>query len=290
MLLRDRLRARLEEMGARPDHQLLAAEVLGIRNASPELARRLIAQALVIEDRHHVWRRVGDRVCAAAPSSPGVYILRDERGRALYVGKAADLRRRLRAHFARRRWPAVKAEMARVMDAEWRVVGSELEALLREAALIEQLQPTVNVQTGPPSLPTRAIPRALKRDVIVVQPSVEEGAAELVAVRVEGPGIIQRARRDAEDLGAHVTRLIRFFHSPVTSRRTTAGVGRPTDLASADFDRELLAPLVFSWLAHRGSGATRLDPHDTSTPGELARRLAALLSDERLFTERLDQR
>ena len=85
MLLRDRLRARLAEMGAQPDHQRLAAEVLGIRNASPELARSLIAQALVIEDRHDVWRRVGDRVCAGAPASPGVYVLRDERGRALYV-------------------------------------------------------------------------------------------------------------------------------------------------------------------------------------------------------------
>jgi predicted GIY-YIG superfamily endonuclease len=271
MLLRDRLRARLEEMGTRPDHQLLAAEVLGIRNASPELARRLIAQALVIEDRHDAWRRVGDRVCAAAPSSPGVYVLRDDRGRALYVGKAADLRRRLRAHFSRRRWPAVKAEMARAADAEWQVVGSELEALLREAALIEQLEPAVNVQIGPPSLPTRAIPRALMRDVIVVQPSVDEDAAELIAVRVEGPWMIQRARRDGEDLAAHTSRLIRFFHSPVTIRR-------------------LLAPIVFSWLARRGSGATRLDPHDTPTPGDLMRRLTALLNDQQLFTERLDQR
>jgi predicted GIY-YIG superfamily endonuclease len=287
MLLRDRLRSRLEEMGARPDHQRLAAEVLGIRNASPELARRLIAQALVIEDRQDVWRRVGDRVCAAAPSSPGVYVLRDDCGRALYVGKAADLRRRLRAHFARRRWPAVKAAMARAIDAEWQVVGSELEALLREAALIEQLQPAVNVQTGPPSLSTRAIPRALMRDVIVVQPSVEEDAVELVAVRVEGPWMIQRTRRDGEDLAVHTTRLLRFFCAPVTVPRTTAGLDHPSDLAVPG---GLLAPIVFSWLAHRGKGATRLDPHDTPTSGELARRLNALLSDERLFTERLDQR
>src|SRR6266849_1419970 len=96
MLLRDRLHARLAEMGAEPDHQKIAAEVLGIRNARPELARRLIAQALVIEERHDVWRRVGDRVSAAAPSSPGVYVLRDDLGSALYVGKSTHLRRRLR--------------------------------------------------------------------------------------------------------------------------------------------------------------------------------------------------
>jgi hypothetical protein len=279
VLLRDRLLARLADMGARPDHQLLTAEVLGIRNASPELARRLIAQALVIEERHDVWRRVGDRVCAAAPSSPGVYVLRYDRGRALYVGKAAHLRRRLRAHFARRRWPAVKAAMARAVDAEWQVVGSELEALLREAALIEELQPTVNVQTGPPALRTRAIPRALMRDVIVVQPSVEEDAAELVAVRADGPCMIQRTRRNGADLVAHTSRLTRFFLSRLTR-----------ELATADALHHDAAPIVFSWLARRGADATRLDPHDAPTRRELAGRLSALLSDERLFLERLDQR
>jgi predicted GIY-YIG superfamily endonuclease len=283
VLLRDRLRARLAEMGAQPDHQRLAADVLGIRNASGELARRLIAQALVIEERHDAWRRLGDRVCAGAPKSPGVYVLRDEQGRALYVGKAAQLQRRLRAHFARRRWPAVKAAMARAVDAEWQLVGSELEALLREATLIEQLQPIVNVQTGPPALRTRAIPRALIHDVIVVVPSGAEDAVELVAVRADGPWMIQRTRRDGTDLVVHTSRLMRFFHSPVALSRTTPGQGSGPD-------HGMLAPIVFSWLARRGVEATRLDPHDAPTRRELAVRLSALLRDDRLFTERLDQR
>ena len=102
-MLRDKLLARLAEMGPAPDLQLVAAEVLGIRNASPELARRLVSQALVVEDRREVWRRAGERICAAAPATPGVYVLRGDRNRALYVGKAVNLRRRLRAHFAERR-------------------------------------------------------------------------------------------------------------------------------------------------------------------------------------------
>src|SRR5580704_13914041 len=130
MLLRDRLRARIAEMGDSPDHQRLAAEVLGIRNAPPDLARRLVAQALVVEDRRDAWRRAGERICHEAPQAPGVYVLRDEAGRALYVGKAVNLRRRLRAHFAERRWRGLKAEMSRVAAAEWQVVGSALEALL----------------------------------------------------------------------------------------------------------------------------------------------------------------
>ena len=50
------------------------------------------------------------------------------------------------------------------------------------------------------------------------------------------------------------------------------------------------APLVFSWLASRGAMATRLDPHDVRSARELQARLSALLVDERLFVERLDQR
>ncbi len=238
MLLRDRLRARIAEMGDAPDHQRLAAEVLGIRNASPHLARRLVAQALVVEDR-----------------------------------RDANLRRRLRTHFAGRRWRGLKAELARATDAEWQEVGSELEALLREAELIHELGPIVNVQTGPPHLDARQIPRALVRDVIVVLRSVEPDSAQLVAARKDGGWLIQRTRRSGADLAGHTARLQRFFVSPL--RRS--------------FSSAPLAPIVFSWLARQGVSATRLDPHDAASPRELRARLAALLADEALFAERIVQ-
>src|ERR1700716_4359827 len=125
-VLRDKLLARLPERGDAPDHQRLAAEVLGIRGAPPELARRLVAQALVLEDRRDVWRQAGERICRNAPPLPGVSVLRDAGGRALYVGKAVHLRRRLRAHFADRRWRALKPEMSRAAAADWHEVGSEI--------------------------------------------------------------------------------------------------------------------------------------------------------------------
>src|SRR6185436_19824917 len=158
----------------------------GIRGAPPALAKRLVAQALVLEDRRDAWRLAGERICRDAPAGPGVYMLKDADGRALYVGKAVNLRRRLRAHFAERRWRAIKPELSRAADAEWREVGSELEALLREAALIEELQPPVNIQTAAPALDTRAVPPALLRDLLVVLPSVEEDSVELVGARVDG--------------------------------------------------------------------------------------------------------
>jgi hypothetical protein len=101
---------------------------------------------------------------------------------------------------------------------------------------------------------------------------VEEDSAELVAARVDGEWLIQRTRRSGADLRVHTNRLLRFFRSPL--RR---------------FDGPPLAPIVLSWLAGRGADATRLDPHDGAAR-VLRARLAAVLGDERLFAERLDQR
>ncbi len=218
-MLRDRLLARLAEMGDAPDHQQLAAEVLGIRGAPPELARKLVAQALVLEDRRDSWRRAGERICRDAPATPGVYVLKDADGRALYVGKAVHLRRRLRAHFADRRWRALKPEMSRAADAEWREVGSEIEALLREAALIDELQPPVNVQIAAPDLDARDVPNALRRDVLVVQPSIEPDSVELIGAAVDGRWMIQRTRRNGADLAVHARRIRAFFSG--AERRTS---------------------------------------------------------------------
>ena len=274
-LLRDRLLARLAQMGDAVDHQRLAAEVLGIRGAPPELAKRLVAQALVVEDRREEWRRAGERICGRAPSTPGVYVLKDGDDRPLYVGKAVNLRRRLRAHFAERRWKTIKPAFARAADAEWLEVGSELEALLREAALIDELKPPVNVQIASPQLDARAVPQALLRDAIVVAPSVEDDSVELIAAHVDDGGwMIQRTRRNGADLAVHANRLWRFFKSALRQARTS---GPP------------LAPLVYSWLAGRGASATRLDPHAARSVQEMRRRLGALLRDERLFHERIEQ-
>jgi predicted GIY-YIG superfamily endonuclease len=262
-------------MGSAPDYPRLAAEVLGIRNAPPDLARRLVSQALVVEDRREAWARVGERICGAAPATPGVYILKDAADRPIYVGKAVNLRRRLRAHFAGRRWRALTAEMTRVADAEWIEVGSELEALLREASLIHELKPTVNVQVGAPQLDTRALPQSVVRDVLVVVPSAEADSVELVCARVEGQWMIQRTRRNGADLPVHTQRVMRFFRSVLPRR------GRPSPP---------LAPIVFSWLARQGAAATRLDPHDVRNARELRGRLAAVFRDDVLFHERLDQR
>jgi predicted GIY-YIG superfamily endonuclease len=181
-----------------------------------------------------------------------VYILLDEEGRALYVGKAINLRRRLRAHFAGRRWKAIKTDMSRAANAEWIEVGSELEALLREAALIQELQPIANVQIGPPGLATRDLPRAVVRDVLVIVPSIESDSVELVGARLDGAWLIQRTRRNGADLAVHTDRLMRFFLPPARREIACGPASAPPRASCFRGSR-------------RGSDATRLDPHDASS-------------------------
>jgi len=78
------------------------------------------------------------------PTTPGVYIMRDARGAPLYIGKAANLRRRVRDHFLQRQ--AYKARQALELLARVDVVetGSEFAALLLEARLIARHRPPCN--------------------------------------------------------------------------------------------------------------------------------------------------
>jgi excinuclease ABC subunit C len=82
------------------------------------------------------------------PLSPGVYIMRGADGDVIYVGKAKQLRTRVRSYFGSSRGlePKVRAlaEQARTIDHV--VTRSEAEALLLEATLVKRYQPTYNVR------------------------------------------------------------------------------------------------------------------------------------------------
>lgn len=80
------------------------------------------------------------------PQQPGVYLMKDTSGRVLYVGKAKNLRQRVRQYFAsggdgREMIPYL---IAKVHTIETIVVSSEKEALLLEHTLIQQHQPSYN--------------------------------------------------------------------------------------------------------------------------------------------------
>jgi DNA polymerase III epsilon subunit family exonuclease len=98
-------------------------------------------------------RRVhGKRSLArGAPPRPGVYLFRDAHDQVLYVGKARDLRARLRTYFqSDRQRPSVEVALDAVSRIEWRVLGSELAAALEEVRLIRELRPPANARKPQP--------------------------------------------------------------------------------------------------------------------------------------------
>ena len=81
------------------------------------------------------------------PKSPGVYFFRDKKGDIIYIGKAKILRNRVRSYFNKpdRKDTKTQVMVRNVVDFEWLVVRSEVEALLTEANLIKEHKPRYNV-------------------------------------------------------------------------------------------------------------------------------------------------
>ena len=82
------------------------------------------------------------------PAKPGVYLMKDQYGQVIYVGKAKCLKDRLSSYYSQPLGYTHKMDglLQSVKEIETRVLGSELEALLVESQLIKELQPTYNVQ------------------------------------------------------------------------------------------------------------------------------------------------
>src|ERR1700757_3248758 len=84
---------------------------------------------------------------AQLPEKPGVYLFKDAGDKVLYVGKARNLRSRVRSYFTESRWIDAKTgSLAReIADLETIVVGNEREALALEYNLIKKYRPKFNV-------------------------------------------------------------------------------------------------------------------------------------------------
>ena len=143
-----------------PDHRALndARATLHVLHALIERASAY--GATTIEDLEQLCGPTGDRshrrigLIAAAPSAPGVYRFHAEDGTVLYVGKATDLRRRLRSYFGhdtRRRTADLVAATARV---SWTVVATELEAAVLEVRELHAARPRYNHRSTRPDIGT----------------------------------------------------------------------------------------------------------------------------------------
>jgi len=82
------------------------------------------------------------------PDTPGVYFFLDKQKKILYIGKATDLKSRVRSYFSpdlhATRGPIITAMVEKAHTIDWRQTDSVLEALLLEANLIKTYKPAAN--------------------------------------------------------------------------------------------------------------------------------------------------
>jgi len=84
----------------------------------------------------------------ALPARPGVYLMRDDAGRVIYVGKASSLRNRVRSYFGSP-WglePKTRKLVENIADFDFIVTNSEQEALVLESTLVKRHQPYFNIR------------------------------------------------------------------------------------------------------------------------------------------------
>ncbi len=101
----------------------------------------------MLESNYMVAEYVRQKV-DLAPGSPGVYLFRDVTGCVIYVGKAANLRSRVRSYFGSKSGLSTKVLrlIEQVADVEYVLAGNEQEALVLEADLIRRYRPQYNAR------------------------------------------------------------------------------------------------------------------------------------------------
>jgi DNA polymerase III epsilon subunit family exonuclease len=136
---------------ALPDARATAELLLALIGLAQERGARTVSDLTALAATR--TRRLLDKrhLAFGAPSRPGVYLFLGRNDQVLYVGRARDLRARLRSYFrSDRQRPAVEAALAAAERIEWRVTGSELEAALEELRLIRELRPPGNARVSRP--------------------------------------------------------------------------------------------------------------------------------------------
>jgi excinuclease ABC subunit C len=80
------------------------------------------------------------------PDTPGVYLMKDARGRIIYIGKAGNLKRRVSSYFQKAHDYRIEKLVSEIRTIDHRTTDSALEALILESALIKKHQPPYNIR------------------------------------------------------------------------------------------------------------------------------------------------
>jgi DNA polymerase III epsilon subunit-like protein len=198
---------------------------------------------------------------AGLPESPGIYIMRDANGTAIYVGKASNLRARVQSYFRPRIERDEKTE--RILEALSRVeieeTGSELAARLAEQRALRALQPAINIQFDVHDRPEAS--KGPARRVLLMLPAPDAGEVEIFLL--DGNRAMRRVKLPRAEARERLRPLLaEFFFGPK----------KPAGQPVAEPEREELQ-IVRSWLDHN---ADRVNALDVDLAGGLEGTLALL--------------
>jgi DNA polymerase III epsilon subunit family exonuclease len=136
---------------ALPDARATAEILLVLLGLAQERGARTLADLVELAAPRARRLNVKRALAAGAPPRPGVYVFHGAGGLPLYVGRARDLRARLRSYFtSTRQRPAVEAALGALERVAWEETGSELEAALEELRLLRTLRPPGNARSTRP--------------------------------------------------------------------------------------------------------------------------------------------
>ncbi len=200
------------------------------------------------------------------PHAPGTYRFFDAEDRLLYVGKSLNLRRRLTSYFRQgKRSPRVQHLLDRLHRVEVAPSGSDLEAVLREAAEIARRNPAHNVQRRVHPQPDRFDRLDRLRSVLVLEPAETPWVLRAYLLR-EGR-LLDRVPLGPRGGGlARVERLLdgHFFE---TGPKVRGQAGDTVDVE-----------VVGRWLAAHRESVVAFDPTHLRSSAEVVARLRWFLS------------
>jgi hypothetical protein len=192
--------------------------------------------------------RIRAEEIAALPEGPGTYAFFDAGGVRLYVGKALNLKHRVSSYFkpgsSARRGGHGSRFLNRIDRLEVRPAGSELEALLREASLIQRHAPDGNVQRA---VHERGRRYGEGRSWALLLPSGDR--RRVTAVVVRGGRYLGAAAVGQRDGASRKLRAL------VGRAVCPAGRRAPAPTEAIDHRTEILS----SWLARHGDTVSRLE-------------------------------
>jgi hypothetical protein len=184
------------------------------------------------------------------PQRPGIYVMREASGRVIYVGKARNLRARVKPYFRARIESDEKIEriLERLSRLEIVETGSELAALLAEQAAIREHRPPINIQYEVHERLAAEQAHERRLALVLSAPAAEE--AELFLLH--GDTALRRAVVRRDDPAGMRPLLSEFFFAAPPARAEGA-------------DREALE-IAWSWLDRH---ADRVNAFDVDVAGGL---------------------